>query len=244
MNALLWIILMTFINGLLGLAGAFSFLISQKSLNKILIFLVSFSIGTLIGGAVFHLIPESIAKLSIILTSMLVTTGFLLFFLLETILHWHHCHEAHCPHPFTQLILYGDAIHNFIDGLIIAGAFIISVPLGIITSLLIMAHELPQEIGDFAVLVYGGFKNKKALLYNFLAQLTSILGGIVGYFFLNATKYSAVLLPIAAGGFLYIAINDLFPEVFKEKNIKKIIVHTIAIILGLLLLLSAKVFAG
>jgi zinc and cadmium transporter len=245
MNILLWILLMTFIDGLLGLAGAFSFFISKKALNKILLFLVAFSVGALLGGALFHLIPEAITELSWIKTSFLVTTGFLLFFLLEMALHWRHCHEGKCKvHPYSHLILYGDGIHNFIDGLLIASAFLVSVPLGILTSILILAHELPQEIGDFAVLVYGGFKRKKALAYNFLAQLTAVLGGIIGYFFLNANNYSAYLLPIAAGGFLYIALNDLIPEVFKERDKKKMIINVLAIILGLLVLISARMLGS
>jgi len=241
MHILFWIILMSFLNGLTALAGIFLF---RKRTEKFMIFLVSFSIGALIRGAIFHLVPESIALLSVPLSFTLAITGFLIFFLLENLLYWHHCHEAHCPHPFTKLILYGDAAHNFIDGLLIASSFMISIPFGAITSLLIMAHELPQEIGDFAVLIYGGFKRKKALFYNFLAQITSLLGGLVGYFFLNATNYSDFLLPIAAGGFLYIAINDLIPEVLKEKNLKKRLINLAAAILGLVILISAKLLTG
>ncbi len=245
MDILYWILLMTFLNGTLGLAGAFSFLISKKVLNKILIFLVSFSIGALLGGAIFHLLPESTEQLGIGLTGLLTITGFILFLLIETVLHWHHCHDGECKvHPFSQLILFGDGIHNFIDGIIIASSFLVSVPFGIITSILIMSHELPQEIGDFAVLVFGGLKRKKALVYNFLAQLTAVFGGIFGYLFLNATEYSSFLLPIAAGGFLYISITDLVPEVFKENNMKKKAAHVILIILGLLVLISGKILAG
>ena len=127
---------------------------------------------------------------------------------------------------------------------IIASAFIISIPFGITAGLLIMAHELPQEIANFGVLVHGGFKRKKALLYNFLVQLTAVLGGILGYFFLQAKDYSIYLLPFAAGGFIYIAINDLIPEIFKEKNKIKRIINLMMIILGLLVLILAKLFVG
>ncbi len=244
LSILFWIILATLINGLLALTGIFSFFISKKSLSKITIFLVSFAVGALIGGALFHFIPEAFGKLSAISITLLTLLGGLLFFLVEKFLHWHHCHDGHCEHTYTYLILYGDAIHNFIDGLIIASSFIISIPFGIITSLLVMIHELPQELGDFGVLVHGGFTRKKALLYNFLAQLTSILGGVLGFFFLSLKDYSIYLLPIAAGGFLYIAIGDLIPEVFKEKNPIKIIVNLMLIILGLLVLISAKWLVG
>ena len=236
---------MTFINGLMAFGGALSFFISKKSFHKILIILVAFATGALLGGAIFHLIPESLLELNFLVSLILIIAGFLGFLSLEKILHWHHCHDGkECKHVYTYLILYGDAIHNFIDGILIAAAFMISIKIGIITSLIIIAHELPQEIGNFAILIYGGFKKKKSLLYNFLAQLTSVLGGILGFFFLSINKYSIYLLPFAAGGFLYIAIIDLFPEIFKEKNPRKIIINLIAIILGLLLLLSAKLLAG
>jgi|TARA_Y100000310_G_scaffold162257_1_gene162246 zinc and cadmium transporter len=179
-------------------------------------------------------------------TIFIIIIGIIVFYLIERILHWHHCHKhGQCEeHPYTHLILYGDAIHNFIDGLIIAGAFLLSIPFGILTSLLIMAHELPQEIGDFGILVYGGFTKNKALFYNFLAQLTAILGGILGYYFLNLYSYAIYFLPFAAGGFIYIAVKDLIPEVFKQKTFKQTIINIIAIILGLLLLVSARVFVG
>mgnify|MGYP001616732233 CR=1 FL=1 len=237
---------MTLINGLVALAGAFSLFISKKSLNKILLFLVSISIGGLIGGAIFNLIPEAIKELSLTKTFLIGFLGIIIFYLVEIYLHWHHCHKnKKCSeHPYTHLILYGDAIHNFIDGLIIAGSFIISIPLGVLTSLLIIAHELPQELGDFGVLVCGGFSRRKALFYNFLAQLTSVVGGIIGYYFLQVNNYAIYLLPFAAGGFLYIAIGDLIPEVFKEKNWKKRIINLLGIIIGLAVLISAKIFAG
>lgn len=237
--------MITVLDGLLALTGAFSFLFSKKFFNKTLIALVAFSVGALLGGAMFHLIPESLNSLKLAKTLILFALGIILFLMLEKLIHWRHCHELYCKvHPYSYLILYGDAIHNFIDGLIIASSFLISIPFGIITSLLIMVHELPQEIGDFGVLVYGGMKRDKALFYNFIAQSTAVLGGILGYFFLSLKDYSMYLLPIAAGGFVYIAVQDLIPEVFKEKSIKKMIINLIAIMLGLLLLISVKFFAG
>ena len=244
-SILTWILLVTLINGLLAFAGGILYLIFKKNLDKILIFFVAFTTGALLGGAFFHFIPEAIKEIHIILTTLLTIGGFILFLLLEKILHWHHCHDGKCDkHPFTFLLLWGDSIHNFIDGIIIAGSFLISIPFGIITSLLIMAHELPQEIGDFGVLVYGGFKKGKALFYNFLAQLTAILGGLLGYFFLPSTDFIVYLLPIAAGGFIYIAVADLIPEIYKEKNSVKIILNLIAITIGLLILISGKLLVG
>jgi len=246
MHILLWIILMTAINGLLAFAGIFTLLISKRSLDKLLLFLVAFATGALLGGAFFHLIPEAFEELLLTKTLMLIITGFVLFFLIEKLLHWHHCHEEEgkCKHPIGHMILIGDGIHNFIDGLIIASSFIISIPFGIITSLIIMAHELPQELGDFGILIYGGFSKSKALFYNFLSQITAILGGILGFYFLQLQGYAAILLPLAAGGFIYIAVMDLIPEIFKQKNPLKIIINIIAIALGLLVLISAKIFGA
>lgn len=243
MQTLYWIILATLINGLLGFSGAFSFLISKKTLKKITIFLVAFAIGALLGGALFHFLPEALEELKLMKTIILVLFGILIFYVLEKILHWHHCHDGECTvHPFTFLTLYGDSLHNFFDGLIIAGAFIVSVPIGIITTLLILTHEFPQEIADFGVLIHGGFSRGKALFYNFISQLTAVIGGILGFYFLAANEYAIYLFPIAAGGFLYIAIGDLVPEVLKEKNKIKRIANIALIVLGLLVLILAKLF--
>jgi zinc and cadmium transporter len=234
---------MTLINGAIALLGAIIYLRFKKNIHKIIILLVSFTTGALLGGALFHFIPEALEELNTTYTFSLALMGFFAFFVIEKFLHWHHHHdhdeECH-EHPFTYLLLWGDAIHNFVDGVIIAGAFIVSIPLGILTSILIMAHELPMEISDFGTLIYGGLGTKKAVIYNFLSQLTAVLGGIIGFFFLNAEAYAVFLLPFAAGGFLYIAITDLIPEILKEKNKKKIFLNLLAILAGLALLLSSK----
>ena len=240
-SILIWIIIVTVINGLLAFAGLIFF---NSKKNRHLIILISFTTGTLIGGAFFHFIPEAI-ELGLFKLTSLTIIGFILFLFLEKFLYWHHCHDGKCDeHPFTYLLLYGDAMHNFIDGIIIASSFLISFSFGIVTSLLILLHELPQEISDLGVLIYGGLSKKKALIYNFLAQLTSVIGGILGYFFLSLKDYSIFLLPIAAGGFLYISISDLIPEIFKEKNLGKLVINLLFIILGLSLMIIAKIFIG
>lgn len=243
-STLQWILIMTILDGLLGLIGIFSFFMSKKSLNKIILVLVSFAAGALLGGAIFHLIPESIEKLSLAITIILTIAGFCIFFLVERLLHWHYCrNEGHChshEHPYTYLLLIGSGIHNFIDGLLIASSFIISIPLGIITSILIIAHEIPHEIGNFGVLVHGGMKRGKAVIADFSIQLTAIIGGLAGYYFLNLNKYVSILLPIAAGGFLYLVFFDLIPEILEEKNKFKLFINIIFIILGLALLLTTK----
>ena len=245
MHTLIYIIIATLLNGLLGLAGAITLLITKKQLKNINVLLVGFAAGALIGGALFHFIPESIEEIKLLGTLGLILFGICFFYVLEKVLHWHHCHDGECDvHPFTYLTLYGDSIHNFIDGLIIAGAFIINIPFGFLTTFLIILHELPQEIADFGLLVHGGFTRKKALIYNFLAQLTAVIGGILGYLFIGLAEKAIFLLPFAAGGFLYIAIGDLIPELFKEKDTKKITMNLIAIALGIIILVLAKIFVG
>ncbi|MCX6799087.1 MAG: ZIP family metal transporter, partial [Candidatus Diapherotrites archaeon] len=169
--------------------------------------------------------------------------GFVVFFIIERILHWHHCHEGKCDvHPMSYLVLIGDGIHNFIDGLVIAASFIVGVPFGIITTLLIIGHEVPQELGNFGILVYGGFGRKKALLFSLMAQATCIIGGITGYFISSATSFSLILLPFAAGGFIYIGASDLIPELHKESNMQKAWLSFLLFIAGIAFMAGLKVF--
>jgi zinc and cadmium transporter len=197
-----------------------------KRIDKIVFALVAFAAGALMGGAFFHLISETLEHLKTNICFSLVMLGFVSFFILERFLKWHHCHKGgECEiHPFAYLNLIGDSIHNFIDGIIIGASFIIDINLGIMTTLLIILHEIPQELGDFGVLIYAGLSPKRALFYNFISQLTCILGGIIGYYISVAHNFSIFLLPIAAGGFIYIAASDLIPELREEKNTKRVLV--------------------
>lgn len=244
METLYWILAATFLNGLVAFAGAFTLGLKPKTLKKILMFLVAFSAGALLGGAFFHLIAESLESIAVDTVFLLVMAGFCVFFVMERYLHWHHCHDTHCKtHPFTYLILVGDGVHNFIDGLVIAASFLVSIPFGVITTLMILAHEIPQELGDFGVLVYGGMEKNKALFYNFLSQLTCVAGGLVG-FFLAASFDPAPLLPFAAGGFIYIATSDLVPELHKEPDNQKAVTHFALFLAGLAFMLAIKWVAG
>ncbi len=161
--------------------------------------------------------------------------GFVAFYMLEKILHWRHCHEGKCDvHVFTYLNLIGDAVHNFLDGIIIAASFVVNTNLGIVTTLAVIFHEIPQEFGDFGVLIYGGFSKAKALTYNFLTALTAVAGAVIGFFLSSAIENSVVfLLPLTAGGFIYIASSDLVPELRKETDIKKSLLPFIFFLLGL-----------
>ncbi len=243
MDVLIWILIATFIDGLIAFIGVFSLWLKEKVLNKILLILVAFSAGGLLGGAFFHLLNESLENLSSYESFIYLIFGFSLFFLIERFLHWHHCHKGKCDvHTFTYLILFGDGIHNFIDGLVIGASFLISIPFGIITTLIIIGHEIPQELGDFGVLVYGGFKKIKALLYNFLSQLTCVLGGLFAYFFSQTLSLSTLLLPFAAGGFIYIAASDLIPELHKEPNLRRSIISFTFFLLGITFMVLIKLF--
>ena len=211
-------------------------------LGRIVKFLVAFSAGTLIGGAFLHLMPEAAEELDTETLFGIFISAFAGFFLIEKLLFWRHCHKEDCPvHSFGYMNLVGDGIHNFIDGLVIAGAFLIDWQLGLATTLAIAAHEIPQEIGDFGVLVQAGFKYKSALLVNYLVALTVVLGGLAGYFFFSSL--AAILpyvLPVAAGGFVYIAASDLIPEIRGERDVKKSAANYLIFILGILLMLAVK----
>ncbi|MCK4550710.1 MAG: ZIP family metal transporter [Candidatus Aenigmarchaeota archaeon] len=246
MDILLWIIASTFFVSILSFVGVLALSIKEKLLEKILFSLVGLSAGALMGGAFLHLLPESMGRgIAAYDICSYVLVGFVFFFLIEKILHWRHCHKEHCQvHTFAYMNLFGDAVHNFVDGLIIAASFVIDIPLGIVTTIAIILHEIPQEIGDFGVLVYGGFTRLKALFYNFLSALTAIIGGIFGYYLSGYVGISlTVLLPFAAGGFIYISASDLIPEIRKETNTKKALCNFAVFVLGILLMHVLKFFA-
>lgn len=243
MNTLLWILAFTLINGLVAFVGAITLLLNEKTLRKILYVMVSFSAGALLGGGLLHLLAESITVLSVDTAFLILIAGFSVFFLMERFLHWHHCHEKECDvHEYSYLILFGDGIHNFIDGLVIAAAFMADIHLGIVTSFLIIAHEIPQEMGDFGVLLHGGMSKRKALFYNFLSQLTCVLGGVVGYL-IPVEGFKTIMLPFAAGGFLYIAASDLVPELHKEADVKKSMISFLFFLIGVGLMMAIKIIA-
>ncbi len=247
MLQLTYTILTTFAIALIAFIGVFTLAMREQLLNKILIILVSFSAGALMGGAFLHLLPESIEKSGDANILLFVLVGFVLFFIIEKVLHWRHCHKGKCDvHTFHYMNLIGDSVHNFIDGLIIAASFIVSIPLGLTTTIAIAAHEIPQEIGDFGVLIYGGFEKKKAIVLNFIVALTVVAGGVVGYFISKSIEQVAVyLLPFAAGGFIYIAATDLVPEIKKELDIKKSMATIFVFICGILIMWLVKfVFEG
>ncbi len=238
MSAWVYSFISVFIVSLVSLIGVFTLAIQREKLRKIIVFLVSFAAGALFGDAIIHLLPESFEGINSSLSvSLLVLLGIISFFVLEKFIHWRHCHvlgsEKHL-HPVVSMNIIGDIVHNFLDGALIAASFLVSVPLGITTSIAVILHEIPQEIGDFGVLVYGGLTVRKALLFNFLSATTAI-GGAVLILVLGSHLQEKIsyLLPVTAGGFLYIAGSDLIPELKHETKIAASIGQLAAMVLGI-----------
>jgi len=247
MHPLILILVSVFIVSLLSLTGIFFVALRKSVLERIVLILVAFASGSLLGGAFLHLLPEAYKGCACTATFVMVLLGILLFFVMEKVLYWRHCHREGCEeHAFTYLILIGDGVHNFIDGLIIASGFMAGIPLGITTTAAIVFHEIPQEIGDFGVLIHGGFSRKKALLFNFLSALTAVIGALFGYFlFSYIENITPFLLAFAAGGFIYIASSDLIPELHKTKDIKKSMVQFLFLFFGIVLIWAlGYVFSG
>jgi len=231
MELLLWIISFSLIGGLLSVVLASSFLLlSEKSRNIAVPHLVSFAIGALLGASLLGLIPHAldpefgVDPHDIGLTLLL---GLLSFFVLEKLVLWRHCHHDHCDvhdpesagHNHDNktkaagtLILVGDGIHNFVDGILITAAFLTDTHLGIVTALAIAAHEIPQELGDFVILLHSGYSRKKALFFNVLSSLGTVVGAVIAYFLLADMQHLLpYILVIAASSFIYIAVADLIP---------------------------------
>jgi zinc and cadmium transporter len=242
LEALLWIVSGGVLMTAIALVGSVTLLLGQATLQRIILPLVAFAAGSLIGGAFFHMLPASLlAGGDSTGVFVWLVAGFCTFFLLEQFLHYHHCHRAsaECKKPLTYLILLGDGLHNLLGGLAVAGTFLVDIRLGIATWLAAAAHEIPQELGDFAVLVHGGWARKSALLYNMLSGVTFLIGGILAY--AASFKLSvAFLVPFAAGNFLYIGASDLVPEVNRHRDARTNVILFLSFVGGLALLLAIR----
>jgi zinc and cadmium transporter len=244
MDTFLYILGATFIVSLVSVVGILALFLKNKILEKILLLLVGLSAGAMMGGAFLHLLPEAIEEFGEEFGSapyILALAGFIIFFLLEKFLHWRHCHKGKCDiHTFGYMNIIGDGVHNFVDGLIIAASFLADGGLGVVALLAIILHETPQEMSDFGVLLYAGFKKMKALALNYLSATMVIVGGMVGYIFGASENFIRYLLPFAAGGFIYIAAADLLPELKKEKRMAKFLPSFLMFLIGLGLMLVLK----
>ena len=256
MPLIVWIVLFCLVGGVLSVLAAAVFLVLSESLrNHLLPHLVSFATGTLLGAALLGLLPhalEGVAGRDIHAIPLAVLLGLLGFFLLEKLVLWRHCHADHCEvhvpgdhdHAHRRstgtLILIGDGLHNFLDGMLIAGAFLTDIHLGIVTSLAVAAHEIPQEVGDFAVLLHSGFTRGRAFLYNILSSLTTVVGGVLAWLALQ--EMEAVLpyvLAVAASSFIYIAVADLIPTLHRRVEGVATVQQITLIGVGVLLIYAA-----
>ena len=240
--ALISVFLISFVS----FAGAFALSLKEQALRRMIFVLVSLAAGALLGDAFIHLVPEAFERLAPLPASLLIIGGFLVFFILEKFLHWHHTHGgeeeekkhdhagAHTIHPTGYMILVSDGFHNFLDGLIIAVSFMAGIDVGIATTIAVILHEIPQEIGDFAILLHSGFSASRALFLNFLSALAAVLGALAVIFLGSVGAEAAQwLLPVVAGGFIYIASADLIPELHKTTDLKYSSLQFAAMLLGI-----------
>jgi len=226
---------------LLSLVGVVTLSLNRQRLQKVLIFFVAFAVGALFGDVFIHLLPESFDKIGANLTtSLLVIGGFLMFFVLEKFIRWRHvgsAAEEKRLRPVVSMNLVGDAAHNLIDGMLIAASFMVSIPIGITTTLAIVLHEIPQEIGDFSILVHGGLSVRKALSFNLLASAMAVIGAIITLLIGERFEsFASFLLPVTAGGFIYIAGPDLIPELQQEIKVSNSVWQFSAILLGIIIM--------
>ncbi|MCW4002021.1 MAG: ZIP family metal transporter [Candidatus Bathyarchaeota archaeon] len=248
MSNLINIVVATCVVSLFSLVGIYALSLKEKKLHQTLLFLVAFSAGSILGAALFDLVPEAIELVEESVVFGYITLGFIIFFFLERFIYWYHGH----PHEadisakiadqastkgFAYLNLVGDGIHNFIDGMVIAASFLIpehGFSVGLATTVAVIFHELPQEMGDYGILVYGGFKRSRALLLNFAVALTVVMGGISAVLFIEAvTALRGLLIALAAGGFIYLAASELIPELDEEESFKKSVLQFVVFILGI-----------
>ncbi len=231
---------------LISLIGILALLL-RSDIKKITFLLVSFAVGGLFGDAFIHLLPESFEDIeSTLAISLLVLAGLFIFFVMEKFLRWRHSHatesESHI-HPVVTMNLVGDAVHNLIDGMVIGASYMVNIPLGLTTTLAIVLHEIPQEMGDFGILLHGGFSVKKALVFNFLSALTAIIGVVLSLVIgPHVQGYTVALIPITAGGFIYIAGTDLLPELQRDVKISRSLLQLALILLGIGIMALLAIF--
>jgi zinc and cadmium transporter len=243
MSTLAWIVAAGLAMSALALVGTITVLMPAPMLARALLPMVGLAAGSLLGGAFFHMLPESVDTIGNVLGVYLaLVAGFLVFFVLEQFLHWHHCHRVEhveCVErrPLGYLILAADGLHNLIGGLAVGGAFMVDIRVGIVTWLVAAAHEIPQELGDFGVLVHSGWQRRSALAWNFASALTFLVGALIAYAIADHVEV-AYLLPFAAGNFVYIAAADLLPEITSEEHTRDKLETSAAFVVGLAILLA------
>lgn len=246
MSLLSIILLAALAESIVSFSGGLLAILNAERMRRVSHFIISFAIGALLGVSFLDLIPEAIEMSDVSTALPVVLFGILLFFVLEKFLFWYHCHGGQCPvHTYTYLILWGDFVHNFIDGAILAVTFLVDTRLGFLTLIAVLLHEIPQEISDFGILIHGGFSKARAFFYNFLVSLSTVLGALLTYAFGDSIQ--AVLpyaLAVAAGNFIYIAAADLIPEIHESSGFLHGVVQILFIIVGILLVLVPDFLLG
>ncbi len=226
---------------LFSLVGILLLLLREKILNYVVILLVSFSSGSLFGNAFIHLLPETVARNGFtVWVSIYTLSGIAGCFVVEKFVHWRHVHSpAHEEvEAFAYMNLLGDAVHNLLDGVVIVSAYALDISVGIATTIAILFHEIPQEMGDFGVLVHGGLSRKKALFFNFVTALTALIGALLTMVLINfAQQITVFLIPFSAGTFIYIAGSDLIPQLHKENEIRDSLLQLVFFSLGISVML-------
>jgi zinc and cadmium transporter len=243
---LVWIVGSGLLMSLVSLVGGTTLFLGERAARALARPLVAFAAGSLLGGAFLHMLPAAAADRSAGVAPYLWTTaGFVLFLGIEQFLHWHHCHgeSSECGQAVAVLILVGDALHNFLGGLAVAAAFLLDVRVGISTWLAAAAHEIPQEFGDFAVLLHAGWSPRKALVWNLVSSLTFVLGGVLAWG-LSPQMDTSWLLAFAAGNFIYIGASDLVPEVNRHRRARDGMLHFAAFVAGAGLLAALRLAMG
>ncbi len=261
MALLAYILLASLVVSLISLIGALLLVVQTKKIKKPLPYFVSFAAGAMLGVSFLDLLPEAFEKVENVFPLVLI--GIAIFYVIERFFlgyHKHHVAVVHRRHShkgaehkmhalehvksYAWMNLIGDGIHNFLDGIVIATSFFVSAPLGFVVSLAVVLHEIPQELGDFSVLLYGGLSPIYALGFNLLSAITAIAGALVGYFFSRGIEgFAGFLLPIAVGGFLYIALVDLLPELRKEVAFSRTVSQTVAFLIGILAIYAVGFFS-
>ncbi len=258
MNLLIWIVLFSLLGGTLSvIAAAVYLLLVERHRTRLLPHLISLATGTLLGAAFIGLLPHALEKAGeahIHTITLCVLAGVILFFLLEKMVIWRHCHNEHCEEHTSNpranpklaagtLILLGDGIHNFVDGILITAAFLIDFSLGIVTSLAVAAHEIPQEVGDFAILLDSGFTRAKAFVYNLISSLATVAGALLAWISLpNLTSALPYILAITASSFIYVAVADLIPGLHQRTDIRESVHQLVLITAGIGLIYGLDTF--
>lgn len=247
----LYSIVSVIVVSLLSIIASIPFLIKKKLSNHTLLFLLSISVGVLLSTVLMDFLPEIFSTGENSLKfSLYILFGFLVMFVIEKLIHWHHSkreckHDCGHSHAYNlaPINLLGDGIHNLIDGLVIAGAYSVNITLGLVATISVIFHEIPQEIADFGVLLYSGLSKKKAILFNLLSALTALVGVVIGLILTSKIhSFEELIIPFAAGNFLYIAASNLLPQLHRHCKLKETFYHILAILIGIGIVLLVTIY--